>query len=234
MKKTAVAVLVMTLLIMFAFSTFSSVFALTTTDHVNAYGSTIINISGHPQIIFDAYHIDSGQFGATDIFRIWYYTGLPSPVTYVPIAIFTTSSGRIAFFHELYGILPTSIQLVDSSAINVRREGKSLNIHAAWDTALEVPQETWGKTGQTFVLPAMTIPPGMLVFRGHGASVAGSSNSVPTYPGQLWSQTTTWIGYFGDATFVCPTWDFGGPVGIDEGAYRTSIRTDETISSTHI
>ena len=205
--------------------------AVTLTDHVNAYGSTVINVDGHPLIVFDGYHIDSGPLGSGDVFRIWYYTGLPAPYAYFPVAILTDMSQRISLFNELYVPFATSVQLVDSSAMEVSRQGMSKTMMVVWKTALEVPEERWGQTG-AIVTPAMTIPPGRIIFRGHGDATTGSSNSVPSYPGQVWSQTTTWTGYYGDATFVCPTWDFGGPVGVAEGPYSTSIRTEQTIVST--
>jgi hypothetical protein len=204
------------------------------TDHVNAYGSTVIDIEDHPNIVFDGYHIDSGSLGSGDVIRIWRYAVVAGNPLYLPVAIFTDSVRRLSLFHELYvpPYLPTSIQLVDPCAIEIHREHHSKTVMVEWKTALEVPEETWGPPGFQTVVPAMTIPPGHIIFRGTCEAYSDSSSSSPTYPGQVWSQTITWTGYYGHATLVCPTWHFRGPVGVDEGAYRTSIRTDATIIST--
>ena len=239
MKKTAVGVLGIILLILFVASNFSCVSALSSgiyTDHQNAYGSTVIDIEGHPLVIFDVIHYDSGSLGTGDVFRIWRYVDiwLSPTVTvqrWVPVAIFTDIAQRISLFQIIYAATyPTSIQLVnDPSAIELSREGKSKNIHAVWNTDLVIPAEQWGPvpTHKTTV-PGFTIPAGMLVFRGHGDAITGSDTSSSS----LFSQVITWTGYNGDATFVCPTWDFGGPVGVNEGTYRTSIRLDATVVTT--
>jgi len=206
----------------------------TITEHENAFGSTIIAIEGHPQIRFDCYHFDYGTLGSGDVIRVWYYTGLPSPLTYVPVAIFTDNPARASFLQEFYipPYLPTSIQLVKPSDIETSREGNSKTIMAVWKTNLEAPSEIWGSPGHTITVPAITIPPGRIIFRGHGDIITGTSTTVPTYPGQVWTQTLTWTGYYGDATFVSPTWHFGGPVGLNEGQLRTNVRLDAMLVST--
>ena len=240
MKKTAVAVLALAMLILFAVSSFSPVSAAlapgTYTDHQNAFGQTVIDLDGHPLIVIDGFHYDSGDLGSGDIIRIWRYADWPNPPDgpgpqWLPVAIITDIPQRMSLFPILYAGYGTSIQLVnDPSTIETCREGKSRNIHVVWKTALEVPVTYWGPPGvPKRLVPAMTIPPGMLVFRGHGDAVSGYD---PGTQHTHWIQSVTWTGYFGDATFVCPTWNFGGPVGVNEGLYRTSIRTDATIVTT--
>jgi hypothetical protein len=102
---------------------------------------------------------------------------------------------------------------------------------AVWTQALEVPDEYWGPQGQQSLVPAMTIPPGMLIFRGHGDVVSGSDRSGGPSP-KPYSQTITWTGYYADAAFVCLKWHFMGSVGVNDGKYQTNIRTDATVTTT--
>ncbi len=227
MKKVVVSAMV--LVILFAVATFSSASAAIApgiyVDHTNAQGGTIIDIDGHPKIVFDGYHFDYSDLGAGDVIRILLPVVTPMGATvYLPIGIFTDIPDRISLFQKLYAGFNTSIQLVDSSDIEAKREGKSKTMMVVWKTALEIPAERWPGG----LVPAMTIPPGRLIFRGHGDAVSISSNSS----GPGWSQSVTSTGYYGNATFVCPTWDFGGPVGVNEGNYRTIVRTEGTITTT--
>jgi hypothetical protein len=233
MKRTFIVVpLTLFLASIIAISSASTVTALTDVEHQTAYGSTVISINGHPQILFDGFHLESSDIGAGDVIKIWYYTGLPSPMTYLPIAIFTDIPSHISFFRELYGNLPTSIQLVDSSSISAFRLGNTKIITVFWKIALEVPDEHWGPKG-AIVVPSMSIPPGLIIFKGHGDAIPGSSTSYPNpLYGQTWTQTVTWTGYSADALFMCPNWHFGGLVGENEGQYQTNIRTYSTITST--
>jgi len=237
-KKVSVAVSVLALLMTFAVvsPTFAVVYSPspviapgTYVDHENAFGETVIAIDGHPTFVIDGYHFDSGFFGSGDVIRILRYFVLPIGPTYLPVAIFTDIPQRVGLLKILWAGYPTSIQLVEPSAIEAVREGKSKNIHVVWKTALEIPDEYWGPPGMPKVLvPAMTIPPGRLIFRGHGdAFPASSSQTTSTF-----TQTVTWTVYYGNATFVCPTWDFGGPVGVNAGQYRTNIRPDATVTTT--
>jgi hypothetical protein len=226
LRKVAVLILAVALSLTFAVSSFSTVSATVTyTDHQNALGASVIDVEGHPKIVIDGYHFDSGDLGVGDVIRISYYMGvIGGKDRYWPVAIFIDIPQRAGFLADFYATYPTSIQLVDDPDIDVRREGKSKTIMIVWKTALEVPEEQWGAR----TTPAFTIPPGRLIFRGHGDEISGTGTGT----GNGWLQTATWTGYYGDATFVCPTWDFGGPVGVDEGEYRTAVRTDVTIVST--
>ncbi len=222
MKKVSFIILTLALLIVFIVSNFSSVSAVTiVTDHFDAYGQTVIDIEGHPKIIVIGNHIDSSPLGSGDVIRITLPIVVGPKTYYLPIAVFTDIPGRISQFQWLYNVYshwPTSIQLVDSSDIEVRREGKSKTVMIVWKTALVVPDEYWPE-----LVPGMSIPPGRIILRGHGDSFYGSQ-IAPV-------QNITWTGYNGNATFVCPTWDFGGPVGVDEGPYQTGVRLDGTITT---
>lgn len=228
MKKAIVIVLTMALLTMFSASSLNSASAMTTyVDYEDAFGETVIDIAGHAKIVIDGYHFDSSSsLGAGNVIRILYYVGKIGGIDrYLPVAIFTDIPQRATFLQQFYAIYPTSIQLVDSLDIEARREGKSLTMMIVWKTALVVPEETWllGKT------PAFTVPSGRLIFRGHGDAMEGSSSGTGAAG---WSQTVTYTFYYGNATFVCPTWDFGGPVGENSGTYRTNVRLDAIVTST--
>lgn len=233
MKKAAIVILAMALVMSIAASSLGSVSAAlaegTYTDHQNAQGTVTIDIEGHPVIVISGTHYDSGSLGSGDVIRIFRYFTFPIGVSLlIPVAVLTDIPERTDLFEILYAVYPTSIQLInDPSAINVVREGKSKNIHIVWKTDLVVPDELWGPQ-HNIPVPGFTIPPGMLVIRGHGEIVSGSSTTGDA----TYSQTVSGWGYDGDATFVCPTWDFGGPVGVNEGTYRTNIALDVTVITT--
>ncbi len=229
MKKSLLLVLAMALLVMLEVSSFSPVSAAlspgTYTDHQNATGQTMIDIAGHPKIVIAGFHYDYGDLGSGDVIRIFrYVTGFKLPNgtavdTWIAVAVFTDIPRRLELFKILYRYY-TSLQLIsDPSAIEVVREGNSKNIHVVWKTPLVVPDEQWGPPN---FVPGFTLYPGKIVFRGHGDLLSGVEGAGTV-------QTVTWSGYYGNATFVCPMWEFGGPVGVNEGPYRTFIRIDSTI-----
>lgn len=231
MKKFVVVILAFVLMMILAVSTVSFASATldagTYNDHQNASSTVTINIEGHPVIVIDGFHYDSGDLGAGDVIRIWRY--ITEFSRYVPVAIFTDIPERVDLFNIIYSDYSTSVQLInDPSIIKVVREGNSKNVHVVWKTDLIVPDEQWGPPANKIWVLGITIPPGMLVTRGHGESFSGSSSSSSA----LYSQTVTGdMGYYGDATFVCPTWHFGGPVGVNQGPYRTSIRLNTMVET---
>lgn len=233
MKRASVVGITFTMFLVCVIVVSSSVAALTiSAEHSDAFGQTLVEIDGHPVFRIDGYHYDSGSapFEPYSVIRIWRYS--PAVSRWVVVGYITDGPSGVSRAQIVYAGFPTSIQLVDSGTIDARREGNSKTIMVVWNEALEVPAEHWGPPspgGITF--PAMTIPPGRLIFRGHGDSFTSSTttNSVP--PG-TWTQTVTGTYYYGNATFVNPTWDFGGPVGVNEGTNRTLIRTDGTVTTT--
>jgi len=232
-KKYFLVIFTVLLIVIMAVSSLSSVAAAlspgTYADHQDAMGETVIDVQGHPLFVFDGYHYDSGDLGAGDVIRIWRQAVIGSQTLYVPVAIITDIPQRVSLFQILYGIYPTSIQLIsDTSVIETMSEGKSKNIHIAWKTDLVVPDEYWGPQ-HNVLLPGFTIPAGMLILRGHGDVISGTETS--TRAGVV-SQVVTWTGYFGNATLVCSGWNFGGPVGVNEGKYRTNVRLDGTVVTT--
>jgi hypothetical protein len=230
-RKILIVALALATIMPIVFSSFGTASArviATLADHIDAYGSTVIDVTGHPKVVVDGYHLDYGDLGSGDVIRISSYVDTPVfGQMCVAKAIFTDIPQRANFLQQFYEPNPTSIQLLDPSDIRVTREGKSKTIMIVWKEALQVPEENWYEASA----PAFTLPAGRLIFRGHGeaasysASISGSSG---------WFQTATWTGYYGDATFVCPAWHFGGPVGESEGDYRTNIHTDMTVVSNQI
>ena len=231
-RKILMAVLVLAATVTIAVSSFDAVSARvieTFTDHINAYGSTVIDIDDHPKIIIDGYHLDFGDLGSGDVIRVFCYavSSVFGPRYYL-VAIFTDIPQRASFLRDYHLIKPTLIQLVDASDIEVSREGKSKTIMIVWNEALEVPEENWLVAST----PAFDIAPGRLIFRGRGDAMSISSSDTG---GGGWSQTATWENHhYGNATLVCPTWHFGGPVGENEGDSRTNICTDMTVVSKKI
>ena len=224
--KILITVLSLAAIIVFTASSLNTVSAQEPfTEHMNAYGSTVLNIAGHPHLLIDAYHFDSGEFGSGDALRVFYYQETPSGPMFQNVAVFTDIPNRVPFLQQLVASNPTSIQLVSTSNLEVSREGKSKTIMIVWKTPLQVPTETWEAP-----IPAFTIPPGRLILRGHDEPVPGSDTKL----GGNWLQTLTWTSYSANATFACPTWHFGGPVGENDGQNPTTIFIDATLVSTEV
>ncbi len=229
-RKTFILLLALTGIIIVAASSFDTASARiieTFTEHMDAYGSTSISVDGLPQILIDAYHFDSGKFGSGDVLRIWCWQDTPIGPVLQNVAVFTDMPDRADFLAQMFRFTPTSIQLISSAELDVSREGNSKTVMAAWKTALQVPAETWWP-GE---IPAFTIPPGRLVFRGHGEDVSGTFTKAGSGG---WIQTLTWTGYYGNATFICPSWRFGGPVGENGEESQTIVYTNATLVSNRI
>jgi hypothetical protein len=222
-RKILITVLALAAIIVITASSFGDVSAQESfTEHINAYGSTVVNIAGHPQLIIDAYHFNSGEFGSGDALRIFNYQDTQSGPVFQCVAVFTDMPDRFTFLQQLFTGTPTSVQLVSTSNLEVSREGNSKTIMIVWKTPLEVPTEENWSGGQ---ISAFTVPPGRLIVRGHGDVITGSG--IASSDG--WLQSLKWTGYTGDATFTCPTWHFGGPVGETDGQNPTTIYTDATL-----
>lgn len=223
-RKILIVVLTLAAIMVLTVSGFDKAAALESfTEHMSAYGSTVIDIEGHPQLLIDAYHFDWGEFGSGDVLRVFYYQQTPSGNMYQNVAVYTDMPERASFLQQLFGSNPTSIQLVSASDLEVSRQGKSKTIMIVW-APLEVPTEENWPGGP---INGFTVPAGRLIVRGHGQAISGTGTQLS----DGWLQILNWNGYFGDATFVCPTWHFGGPVGENDGNNPTTIYTDATLIS---
>lgn len=221
-----VLIIVMTfmVIIVMTFSSFGNVFALESySEQMNAYGSSVINIAGHHQLLIDAYHFDTGDFGSGDVLRVFYYQNTTLGPIFRNVAVFTDMPDRITFLQQLSLNTNTSVQLVDDFDLDVRREGKSKVIMIVWKQPLEVPTENW----YSEEIQGFAVPPGRLILRGHGNVISGNLFELSNN----WLQILTWEGYYADATFVCPSWHFGGPVGENDGENPTIIYTNATLLS---
>ena len=219
-----IVVLALLAIITITTSSFNNVSALEFTEHINAYGSTIINIADHPTLLIDAYHFDFSDFGQGDVLRIFYYQDTLFGPIFQNVAVFTNIPDRFTFLQKLFISSPTSVQLVSTSDLEVRREGKSKTIMIVWKTSLDVPTETAWLGGP---IQAFNVPPGRLNLRGHGNIISGQLSELSGN----WLQILKWTGYNGNATFTCPTWHFGGPVGENGGNNPTIIYTDASLIS---
>jgi hypothetical protein len=224
--KILMAVLALAAIIIITASSFNTVSALESfTEHMDAYGSTVINIAGHPNLLIDAYHFDSGEFGSGDVLRVFYYQETSLGPMYQNVAVFTDMPDRVPFLQQLFVSTPTSVQLVSASDLEVSREGNSKTIMIVWKTPLQVPAETWEGS-----IPAFTVPPGRLILRGHDDSTSGTLTDLSAN----WFQILIWTGYYANATFACSTWHLGGPVGETDGQNPTIIYTDATLDSAEV
>jgi len=161
---------------------------------------------------------DYGDLGSGDVIRIWPLLYLPHPESpHIFQWQYSRHSERVDLFNIIYSAYSTSVQLInDPSVIEVVREGRAKYVHVVWKTDLVVPEMNSGDRQQTeFWFRGITIPRGMLVTRGHGWKLFWFFE-LQQRPIQSNCNRDQWA-TMGDATFVCPTWDFGGPVGVNEG-----------------
>ena len=205
--------------------------ATTVLDHQTAEGYTHINIPDHPEMVVYVHHNDWAQSGGPrDVFRItmWF-----APLnSFVPVRYFTDNAQSVEFYKKLVGPYPVGVDLVKPCDIQVCRLGRT--VFASWTISLKVPEIKWYNPSNPslppYITPAVTIPPGFIIFNGFGDAQAGTITK-PTFPGLTYTQTITWTGYDARATFVCPMWHYLGPVGESTGAYSTTIWTDALVTT---
>jgi hypothetical protein len=176
-------------------------------DHMNVGVKTVIDIACHqPRFLIIVGHFDGGDHGVGDWLDIemWTHVVIPPIVDewmWTSVAI-VTDSPSIADFQKnvLWAGLPTAnnVRLVKSCELQVCKMGKT--VLAYWTVPI--------------VSPAVTLPPGCLLFKGYGCA----------HPEQLVFPLPTGVTltidmakvFAAHATFVCPAWKYCGPVG-DEG-----------------
>jgi hypothetical protein len=184
----------------------STALAVTTfTEHVNAGGTTRIFVPGHPEIMLVADHGDISPYGPTDRIQIYVSanpTGFGGP--FRPVVAYEDNPDRIVFSQSLStGIIQN---VVKPGHIQVLRVGENNTIMVHWNIPLVAPATT--PSGPYLATPAVTIPPGKLVFQGYGDAKIGSGTTIP-YPPSGWSAyVTTPTYYYATVTFFCQGWDY--------------------------
>ncbi|MCW4030304.1 MAG: hypothetical protein NWE92_11730 [Candidatus Bathyarchaeota archaeon] len=175
--------------------------AVTYCDHATRSGFATINLPEHqPAITVAVLHYDRGDNGVADYLEVDTYS--PIMKMLVPVAIVTDSEVTATFLREfVYKGLPvaTNIILVDSCDLQVCRVGRM--VFAYWSDPI---------VGISVVTPQVTLPPGGLMFRGYGN--AESNNVVWNLPNGVTLSMDSMV-FDAHATFVCPTWNYYGPVG---------------------
>jgi hypothetical protein len=171
-------------------------FATTTYyDFMTAGGQCVIDVPGQPPIYFLAWHMTGNYYsGSAD--RLMVYVG-PS---FVPVAGWENKPARYAFSISL-GMTGFTTYLVKPWEIGSFRIDKTSVTY--WTIPLVIPATT--------STPAVTIPPGLLVFNGHDGLQYGTlGGSIGT---KGWSFSL--VNYYYDATVTlfCPGWHFLGTVG---------------------
>jgi hypothetical protein len=178
--------------------------AVTVYAHASASGFTAINLPDHqPAITIAVQHYDRGDNGAGDYLEVDTYS--PVMKINVPVAILTDSSATAAFLRDfVYKGLPIAknIQLVDRCDLQVCRIGRI--VFAYWATTI---------VGITVVTPPVTLPPGYLLFSGHGN--AEKENIVWNLPNGVTLTHESMVSA-AHATFVCQTWNFFGSIGNED------------------
>jgi hypothetical protein len=223
-KKAAVVILALALLMMS--SSFASAFADATTkiEHANAGGNGVIDVPGHTNVLIQASHDNWGDYFSGSADRIMVFvsggaSGIGVPFKYV--AAYEDNPERIAFSFEVGG---GAIQL-KRYQLEIFRIGKT--VFVCWTVPLEIPA-TGPNVFGNYPTPAVTIPPGCLVLQGYGdVKSATLSQSYPT-----WSYVSVSQYYDAKASFICPRWHYCGPVGT--WFPLTRALKDVTVTWTHV
>jgi hypothetical protein len=180
-------------------------------DHASASGYATINLPDHqPAITVAVVHYDRGINGVADYLEVDTYS--PIMKMLVPVAIVTDSATTAAFLRDfVYKGLPvgTNIILVDSSDLQVFRVGTI--VLAYWSNPI---------VGIAKVTPAVTLPPGYLLFMGYG--IPRSNSLAWNLPNGV-TLTMKGTAMSAHAALVCPTWSYYGSVGDDSATIGYNV-----------
>jgi hypothetical protein len=197
--------------------------ASTDTEHLATTGVAFVDVSGHPQIMITFAHFDWGDHGPGNSIGIWEW--FPPLNRMMIVAWIRNAEGQYNWAKELVSGMPTLVQQVKGCQLQVYRVGKVAT--AVWTFAIVVPEEKWVSPAGTYVTPAVTVPPGCLLLKGYDDVRTGVESAA--YPSG-WSGSTPWTGFSAHATFMCPSWHYCGPVGLN---VDNQVRVDATATLTH-
>jgi hypothetical protein len=184
--------------------------SVTSYAHACASGGTVIDIPGHqPATKISVAHYDGGDKGVADYLEVstWQFFPPLNKFVWKTVAIVTDSPSTAAFLKDFVfaGLpgAPITFLLVKRCALQVYRIGKT--VFAYWTVPI--------------ASPAVTLPPGCLLFRGYGC--AQTNHEVWKLPNGV-TLTQDSVGFAAHATFVCLAWKYWGAVGDED----TTIGTD--------
>jgi hypothetical protein len=206
MNKKAVFGMGLSLFFAFLVISVNSAFAVTTfTEHVSAGGAVRVYVSGHPEIMLVIDRCDSSPYGPSDRIQMWVSaneTGFGGP--FRPVVAYEDNPVRSVFSVSLKtGIMQN---VVKPGQIQVLRVGKSSTIMVHWNIPLVAP--ALPAQGRMIpATPAVTLPPGKLVFQGYGEPYSGSGQS--RYPAaNINASISTAERYDATVTFFCQSWNY--------------------------
>jgi hypothetical protein len=177
-----------------------------------------------------AQHFERSDFYAGSADRIQLMvsaapSGVGLPFKFV--AAYEDNPARFAFSQEVSKGGLTSINLVGKYQIQIVRICKTVLV--CWTVPLIMPATQTSPLGPA--TPAVTLPPGCLVFQGYG-DLKSFPPSGQNFPISGWSATSETTGYDAKATLFCSGWHYWGPVAQAPNP-SPSIRTEGTSTWTH-
>jgi hypothetical protein len=199
---------------------------ITKTEHMKAAGTSIIDVPGHPKILIVAQHMGQSDFYKGDADRINLFVVFTTPTGGTGLRLvsaYEDNPERWAFSQQVGGGPPGTRPLVEKGQIQIFRICKVVFVY--WKIPLVMPATS--AAGPLPATPEITLPPGLLVFRGYGD--AESSGGVANFPSG-WKSTTETTGYDAKATLFCPDWHYWGPAAEADSA---AILTEGTNIWTH-
>ena len=202
-------------------------FAISTNEeHVDIGGVSIIDVPGHPNIMITASHMDQSNFYTGSAVRIMLFvstapSGIGPPFKFV--VAYENNPERYAFSQQVGGSIQL-LNLVNKDQIQVLGKDKTAIVY--WTVPLTVPATTVNPFGAA--TPAVTIPPGWLLLQGYGDTFSNAQST--TYP-SLWTWNYQTTVYNAKSTFICPDWQYFGPVA--ETGTTPTIVTEATNNWTH-
>ena len=202
-------------------------FAISTNEeHVDIGGVSIIDVPGHPNIMITASHMDRSNFYSGSAVRIMLFvstapSGIGPPFKFV--VAYENNPERYAFSQQVGGSIQL-LNLVNKDQIQVLGKDKTALVY--WTVPMAAPATTTNPFGAA--TPAVTIPPGWLLLQGYGDTQSNAQST--TYP-SLWTWNYQTTVYNAKSTFICPDWQYFGPVA--ETGTSPTVVTEATNNWTH-
>jgi hypothetical protein len=222
MNRKVLVIIVAFFAVVISASSIAPILASETYTEIFAGGqSNALEVPGQPKFgVMVATYDRSSDHGARD--RIWISIFTPDETGYMPVAVL--SDGRNEVFPEVFkGTgLDLIFRTVKPWTIQVSRISKL--VIAYWTKPIEcvVPLPLRGFYGG---IESWTLPPGMLILKGYGEVISGSSG--PLTPPSGYKISNEFNDYAAKGTFFCPTWRFCGPVSEKATIYAHTVTTLE-------
>jgi hypothetical protein len=203
-EKTAIGIVLLLAFVVLTASINAALAVTTFTEHVNAGGAVRIYVPGHTEIMLVVDRCDSSPYGPSDRIQM-YVSGNPSGFGFPlrPVVAYEDNPDRSVFSVSLStGVIQN---VVKPGQIQVLRVGKSNTIMVHWNIPLVAPAKP--AQGPFAATPAVTLPPGKLVFQAYGDAYIQPTFTA-NYPSGWSASVTTLERYNATVTFFCQGWDY--------------------------